>query len=133
MALVDLFRELASGHWPVTTGLALLAAVLLGCAPDPAPRPEEAGAFIARFFSAAEAGDCQALLTLLDGATPESCADFVEELRRRGGHLLEVREARRDGRDPGALLVTVRLEERGRPRELVFRLEERGGQWKLRL
>lgn len=61
-----------------------------------------------RFFALAEGGDCEQLTKLL--ARPETCEEFVEEVRETRTRLTSIDNARIDGRDPHLVLVSVRAQ-----------------------
>ncbi len=86
-------------------------------------------------FAAVHARDCDAAGALLPRLTgPESCDELFEEWEHHGMELVEIRDARVDGRDRGAAIVRCVVRMSGRERELLVRAEGRpGGRWALML
>jgi hypothetical protein len=113
--------------------LGLLAA--LGCKSSESRKTEAAQVTVRRFFEALPAGDCAELAPLLIGKAADTCRETVDELREHGFSLVEVLDARVDGRDPNAVVVRTRIARDGRLREepLLLRVEQHPDGWKLRL
>ncbi len=116
-------------------GLAVLLAAL-ACKPEAARKQEAARDTVRRFFEALPAGDCAVLEPLLvDGGGEGSCRETVDELNAHGFTLVEVLDARVDGRSPEAVMVRARVARDGQVREQPFllRVERHPAGWKLRL
>ncbi|WP_257451425.1 hypothetical protein [Archangium lipolyticum] len=113
--------------------LGLLAA--LACRPSETGKTEAARATVRRFFEALPAGDCAVLGPLLVGKGPDTCRATVDELNEHGVSLVEVLDAKVDGRDSSAVMVRARVARNGRVREqpMLLRVEEYPEGWKLRL
>ncbi len=113
--------------------LGLLAA--LACRPSESRKTEAARATVQRFFEALPAGDCAELGPLLVGTEQDTCRATVDELNEHGVSLVEVLDAKVDGRDPNAVMVRARVARDGRVREqpMLLRVEEHSEGWKLRL
>jgi hypothetical protein len=113
--------------------LGLLAA--LGCQSSEARKTEAARATVRRFFEALPAGDCAELGPLLVGKAAENCRQTVDEMTEHGFSLVEVLDARVDGRDANAVMVRTRIARDGKVREepLLLRVEQHPDGWKLRL
>lgn len=109
-----------------------LACAALGCTPS---KTESAETTVRRFFAALPAEDCAVLGPLLaTGGGAKPCPETVRELNSHGYSLVEIVDARVDGRDPNAVMVRARMARGGVPREepLVLRVEQQDGGWKLR-
>jgi hypothetical protein len=106
----------------------------LACKPSES-KTEAAQASVRRFFEALPAGDCAVLGPLLAGDGSARCRQTVEELHAHGFTLVEVLDARVDGRDPDAVLVRARVAKDGKVREEPFllRVERHPDGWRLRL
>jgi hypothetical protein len=113
--------------------LGLVAA--LGCKSSETRKTEAARATVQRFFEALPTGDCAELGPLLIGQAADSCRETVDELNQHGVSLVEVLEARVDGRDPNAVVVRTRVARNGKVREepMLVRVEQHPDGWKLRL
>jgi hypothetical protein len=113
--------------------LGLLAA--LGCQSSESRKTEAARATVQRFFEALPAGDCAELGPLLVGKAADACRETVDEMTEHGLSLVEVLDARVDGRDANAVVVRTRIARDGRVREepLLLRVEQHPDGWKLRL
>jgi hypothetical protein len=113
--------------------LGLLAA--LACRPSESRKTEAARATVQRFFEALPAGDCAVLGPLLVGKGSDTCRETVDELIEHGVSLVEVLDAKVDGRDPSAVMVRARVARDGRVREqpMLLRVEQHPEGWKLRL
>lgn len=110
----------------------LLFSLLLCCSGT--PDPDEAVPFVQRFLDAIEAGDCATIRSLsVKEITESECQELVTIYRRRGVKLLEILHATVDGRFKDAVIVKTRIEEKGQPKERLFRVEYTNGAWKLRL
>ncbi|HVG59481.1 MAG TPA: hypothetical protein VNA24_13065 [Hyalangium sp.] len=114
----------------------LLALVTLACAPSEAKKKEAAQANVRAFFAALPAKDCAVLGPLLaTGGSARPCEDTVRELHEHGMQLVDIMDAKVDGRNPDAVLVQAKLARDGAVREepYVLRVEHQDGGWKLRL
>jgi len=114
----------------------LLALVTLACAPSEARKKEAAQATVRAFFAALPARDCAVLGPLLaTGGSARPCEDTVRELHEHGMQLVDIVDAKVDGRNPDAVLVQAKLARDGAVREepYVLRVEHQDGGWKLRL
>lgn len=129
-------RRLAPGAFAA----AVAAALLLGSGGcDSRARLEskklsQAQEAVKQFFAALPGGDCAVLGPLL--VQPQAgadCPSVVGQLHRHGFGLVEVLEAKVDGRNPDAVIVRVRLQEKGRQREAPLLVERHPDGWKLRL
>ena len=113
--------------------LGLLAA--LACRPSESRKTEAARATVERVFEALPTRDCAELGRLLIGQAAEDCQETVDELNEHGFSLVEVLEAKVDGRDPNAVMVRARVARDGQVREqpMLLRVEQHPEGWKLRL
>jgi len=114
----------------------LLALAMLSCAPSEARKKEAAQATVRTFFAALPARDCAVLGPLLAaGGSARPCEDTVRELHEHGMQLVDILDAKMDGRNPDAVLVQAKLARDGTVREepYVLRVEHQDGGWKLRL
>lgn len=112
---------------------ALLVCAALGCTPS---KTEAAEATVRRFFAELPSGNCAVLGPLLaTGGGARPCPEAVKELQEHGYALVDVVEAKVDGRNPDAVMVSARISRQGVPREepLILRVERQDGGWKLRL
>lgn len=107
---------------------------VLGCGSPEARKAEAARDAVERFFEALPSADCARLGASLAGPA-EACPAKVEDLRAHGVALLEVLDAKVDGRDPEVVLVRARVTQEGRVREqpMLLRVERHPEGWKLRL
>ncbi|MCY1082725.1 hypothetical protein [Archangium lansingense] len=112
--------------------LGLVAA--LGCNTE-SRKTEAARATVQSFFEALPAGDCAVLGPLLTGKAGDTCQATVEEMNEHGLSLVEVLDARVDGRDSSAVVVRARVARDGQVREepMLLRVEQHPEGWKLRL
>jgi hypothetical protein len=117
----------------VALWLGLVAA--LGCKSSETRKTEAAQATVRRFFEALPTADCAELGPLLIGQAAEDCRATVDEMNEHGVSLVEVLEARVDGRDPNAVVVRARVARNGKVREepMLVRVEQHPDGWKLRL
>lgn len=117
-----------------TVALVGLLAVL-ACKPSAESKVEAARATVGRFFEALPEGDCAVLGGLLVGPAADHCRETVDELKSHGVSLVEVLEAKVDGRDADAVVVRARVARDGRVREqpMLLRVERHPEGWKLRL
>ncbi|MBZ4330992.1 hypothetical protein NR800_29515 [Corallococcus interemptor] len=116
----------AAGLW--------LAAV--GCTSTTSSKAEAGEAAVRRFFQALPSGDCAVLGPLLvTGQGMPSCEETVKDLHEHGMGLVDVLDAKVDGRDPDAVVVRARVSQGGRERAepFLFRVERQGDGWRLRL
>jgi hypothetical protein len=130
---------------------ALLAALgtgaLLACPRDAPPpsgsaarradaRTQEASAeqLVRRFFAALPTQDCAQLMPLVASLqTSEQCQEFLHDWGRSATDLDAIVRSAVDGRDPTAVLVTVRVRGSSGMREMVLRVESHHGQPQLRI
>jgi len=114
--------------------LALVLVAALACKSSETRKTEAAQATVRRFFEALPGQDCAELGSLLVGKAAESCQKTVEELNEHGFSLVEVVDARVDGRDPNAVVVRARVARDGQVREepMLLRVEQHPDGWKLR-
>jgi hypothetical protein len=112
--------------------LGLVAA--LGCNSE-SRKTEAARATVRRFFEALPSGDCGVLAPLLTGGEGDTCQATVQELNEHGVSLVEVLDAKVDGRDSSAVVVRARVARDGKVREqpMLLRVEQHPDGWKLRL
>ncbi|WP_395834449.1 hypothetical protein [Archangium violaceum] len=112
--------------------LGLLAA--LACNPE-SRKTEAAQDTVQRFFEALPGGDCAVLGTLLIGKAADTCRATVDEMNAHSFSLVEVLDAKVDGRDPNAVVVRARVARDGQVHEqpLLLRVEHHSDGWKLRL
>ncbi|HYO58236.1 hypothetical protein [Archangium sp.] len=98
-------------------------------------KTEAARATVQRFFEALPSGDCAVLGPLLTGKAADTCRVTVDEMNEHGLSLVEVLDARVDGRDSSAVVVRARVARGGRLQEqpLLLRVEQHPEGWKLRL
>ncbi|NOK20313.1 hypothetical protein HMI50_25155 [Corallococcus carmarthensis] len=117
-------------------GAAGLWLAALGCTSTTSSKAEAGEAVVRRFFQALPSGDCAVLGPLLvTGQGVPSCEETVKDLREHGMGLVDVLEAKVDGRDPDAVLVRARVSQGGTERSepFLFRVERQGDGWRLRL
>ncbi|MET0404022.1 MAG: hypothetical protein ABW123_16540 [Cystobacter sp.] len=116
-------------------GGCLLGAVLLGCGPSPAEKTEVAREAVRRFFSELPSGDCGVLGPMLAATSGPSCAERVADWTAHGFSLVEVLDAKVDGRNADAVMVRARVARDGQVRALpmLLRVERHPEGWKLRL
>jgi hypothetical protein len=119
---------------------ALAALVLLapGCEQrsSGADKPAQASEVVRRFFAALPSGDCAVLGRMFVSELPgRECRSVVDEMNRHDVRLVDVVDARVDGRNPDAVIVRVRLQEGGKPKDApsLYRVEKHPDGWKLRL
>lgn len=100
------------------------------------PQAEEARQTVASLFSALEERDCAAVAAVLDEplrrrAQQTTCEKFLanEPLARAEG--LHIGEARRDGRDRNAFMVTVSLEVEHAARPFLVRVAPKNGDYRI--
>jgi hypothetical protein len=113
-----------------------LALITLACASSEARKTEAAQASVRAFFSALPAGDCAVLGPMLaTGGSARPCEETVRELLTHSLELVEILEAKVDGRDSEVVLVRAKVARGGAVREAPFllRVERQDGVWKLRL
>jgi len=127
------FPSTRAARRAVVLALGLLAA--LGCKSAEERKTEAARATVRRFFEALPAGDCAELGPLLAGKAADTCRETVDEMKEHGLSLVEVLDARVDGRDSNAVMVRTRVARDGQVREepLLLRVEQHPDGWKLRL
>lgn len=108
----------------------------LACMSTSSSKAEAGEAVVRRFFQALPSGDCAVLGPLLvSGEGLPSCEESVKDLREHDLHLVDVVEAKVDGRDPDAVLVRARVAQGGKERAepFFFRVERQADGWRLRL
>ncbi|WNG61820.1 hypothetical protein F0U59_49255 [Archangium gephyra] len=112
--------------------LGLMAA--LGCNTE-SRKTEAARTTVQRFFEELPSGDCAVLAPLLTGEEGDACQATVQELNEHGVSLVEVLDAKVDGRDSSAVVVRARVARDGKVREqpMLLRVEQHPDGWKLRL
>jgi hypothetical protein len=114
----------------------LWALATLACSSPEAKKKEAAQQSVRAFFTALPAGDCKTLGPMLatDGSA-KPCEDTVRELLEHGMQLVDIVDAKVDGRDPDAVLVQAKLARDGSVHEapVILRVEHQNGGWKLRL
>ncbi|WP_338282171.1 hypothetical protein [Corallococcus caeni] len=122
----------AVGLW-----LAVLGVLgVLGCPSTTSSKAEAGEAVVRRFFQALPSGDCAVLGPLLvTGQGVPPCEETVKDLREHGLGLVDVLDAKVDGRNPDAVLVRARVSQGGTERSepFLFRVERQGDGWRLRL
>lgn len=98
-------------------------------------KTEAARSTVRRFFEALPERDCAVLGPLLVGKAAETCQKTVDDLSEHGFSLVEVLDAKVDGRDSNAVVVRARIARDGQVREqpLLLRVEQHPDGWKLRL
>ncbi|HYO67190.1 MAG TPA: hypothetical protein VEU33_14035 [Archangium sp.] len=98
-------------------------------------KTEAARATVQRFFEELPSGDCAVLAPLLTGKEGDPCQATVQELHEHGVSLVEVLDAKVDGRDSSAVVVRARVARDGKVREqpMLLRVEQHPDGWKLRL
>ena len=114
----------------------LLALATLACSSSEAKKKEAAQESVRAFFTALPSGDCAKLGPLLaTGGSAKPCEDTVRELLEHGMQLVDIVDAKVDGRNPEAVLVQAKLAQDGVVREApaILRVEHQNGVWKLRL
>lgn len=117
-------------------GAAGLWLAALGCTSTTSSRAEAGEAVVRRFFQALPSGDCAVLGPLLvEGAGASSCEDTLRTLREHDLRLVDIVEAKVDGRNADAVLVRARVSQGGAERSepFLFRVERQGEGWRLRL
>ena len=117
-----------AARWAASLALGLAA---WGCKPSVEAKAEAAEGVVRRFFSALPGGDCAVLGPLL---AVETCREVVRDMQAHQMELVEVLDARVDGRNPEVVLVRVRLRKDGKVGEepVVLRVERRPEGWRLR-
>ncbi|RKH21011.1 hypothetical protein D7Y11_25350 [Corallococcus sp. AB018] len=123
-------------HAVGAAGLWLAALVMLGCPSMTSSKAEAGEAAVRRFFQALPSGDCSVLGPMLvTGQGVPSCEETVKDLREHGMGLVDVLDAKVDGRDPNAVVVRARVSQGGteRAEPFLFRVERQGDGWRLRL
>ncbi|WP_244238444.1 hypothetical protein [Corallococcus terminator] len=106
------------------------------CTSAVSEKAEAGEAVVRRFFQALPSGDCAVLGPMLvEGQGLSSCEDTVKDLREHDLHLVDIVEAKVDGRDPNAVLVRARVSQGGKERQepYFFRVERQAEGWRLRL
>ncbi len=112
-----------------------LGLLTLACKPTETGKTEAARATVQRFFEALPGWDCAVLGALLIGKAADTCRTTVDEMNAHGFSLVEVLDAKVDGRDPNAVVVRARVARDGQVREqpMLLRVEQHPDGWKLRL
>lgn len=92
--------------------------------PDPetlVPRAKDA---VMAYFDAASRGDCPALIALRNRPmTPAECEDHVHVFQGSRTRLVSIEEAKIDGRDRSAVLVSTKLTFGDKGRSWLLRVE----------
>ncbi|RKG61552.1 hypothetical protein D7V80_34090 [Corallococcus sp. CA054B] len=117
-------------------GAAGLWLAALGCTSTVSSKTEAGEAAVRRFFQALPSGDCAVLGPMLvTGQGVPSCEETVKDLHEHGMGLVDVLDAKVDGRDPNAVVVRARVSQGGAERSepFLFRVERQGDGWRLRL
>ncbi len=112
-----------------------MALSTLACSSPAEKKAQAAEASVRRFFAALPEGDCAVLGPMLaTGGSARPCADTVRELLDHGYELVDILDAKVDGRNAGVVLVRARVAQNGRLKEepLLLRVERQEGGWKLR-
>lgn len=120
----------------VSLGLGLLAVGGCSCDEEQSAEDKERHAreAVRTFYQGLEQESCEVISPLLvQDHTEADCQELVEELSHRGVELVEVESATVDGRDPDAVIVKVRIRDRGQVNEMLMRSEREGDAWKLRM
>ncbi|MBN9681119.1 MULTISPECIES: hypothetical protein [unclassified Corallococcus] len=126
----------AMRHAVDAAGLWLAALAMLGCPSTTSSRAEAGEAVVRRFFQALPSGDCAVLGPMLvTGQGVPPCEETVKDLREHGMGLVDVLDAKVDGRDPDAVVVRARVSLGGaeRAEPFLFRVERQDEAWRLRL
>lgn len=112
-----------------------LAFVLAACGGGGDSDLDGAKAQVRTLFAAIDRGDCAVVRALLREATDDAaCAKVVHEWRDEiHVRLVDVPDARRDGRDPNAIIVRTTVIRRGTQEELLVRVTHQGDAWRLAL
>jgi hypothetical protein len=109
----------------------MLVLALIACSEKRSEGPslDEAQAQVRSFFAAATKDDCATVQRLM----PElkDCAEYLHTWHEDGIALVEVQGASRDGRDARAVIVRVRMQTKGRQRDLLVRAVRDGERWRL--
>ncbi len=83
-----------------------------------------ARAAVEAYFTAAKAEDCVTLMRMMPTLkTPADCSSYLHEWKEVGNQLDAVLEVTRDGRDPGAAIVLIRLHATKGDREVRVRAQ----------
>ncbi|MDQ3035467.1 MAG: hypothetical protein M3Y87_23885 [Myxococcota bacterium] len=118
-------------------GVFVLASGIAGCTEcgGGRDRAAEARGRVEQLFAAGNARDCETTRALMPRVTNEhECEELFEDWEHHGMELLEIVDARVDGRDEHAVVVRCRVRMRGREREMLVRAEEtEDGRWGLSL
>jgi hypothetical protein len=107
----------------------MIVLALLACSEKRSgPSLDEAQAQVRAFFAAAAKDDCATVQRLID---LKDCAEYLRTWHEDGISLVEVQGASRDGRDARAVIVRVRMQTKGRQRDLLVRATKDGERWRL--
>ena len=124
-----------------------LFAALSGCAKDPPPRdrepkpaaegdPQAAAKVVTDMLAALREHDCEAFMPLLGAQVAtrlhgKSCEEVIAGERLSHVEGARVGEARRDGRDPRAFMVPVRLGPAPDAELVLLRVEVKDGEYRV--
>lgn len=119
-----------------TLGLLLLwASACGGDAPRemPATSIEDAHSAVRSYFEHVSARDCDRLVPLIANELEEGdCEEHVHDMHQRGVTLARIGESNIDQRRGDAVVVHVRVNDRGEERPMVFRVELGEEGWRVR-
>ncbi len=86
------------------------------------------------FFKAVDDSDCKLIVAnLTTGATMADCEEFVREWKGHSLELMEVVEAKRDGRNPKAIIVRVRVKGKKGEKITLVRVVSNKDRWAVKL
>ncbi len=115
--------------------LAVVAIALSGCGARNADRNELADAQtqVRRFFDAVASGDCPTLGSLIPAVGErDACAKLLHEWRDDLRiKLIDLPDARRDGRDRRAIIVRATVLRREQQQTMLVRVTHEQGVWQL--
>jgi len=119
---------------------ALALVVLAACsqrdaAAPPDPDLDGAKAQVRRFFDAVAHADCATMGALVaETQDPAKCAKLVHEWQDDlHVRLIDIADARRDGRDARAIIVRASVMRREAQKDMLVRVTREGGAWRLGL
>jgi len=119
----------------MTRPLVAIALALSACGTHTAERNELADAQtqVRRFFDAIASGDCPTLGSLVPAINErEACAKLLHEWRDDLRiKLIDLPDARRDGRDRGAIIVRATVLRREQQQTMLVRVTHEKGVWQL--
>jgi len=123
------------GFWAFILG-GLLAVGGCDCSEDQSAeeKTQHAEQAVRAFYEGLEQESCDIISPLLvQDHTEADCQELVEELGHRDVELVEIVSAKVDGRDPNAVIIKVRIRDRGDVNEMLMRAEREDDDWKLRM